>query len=134
MIPPPKIYGKSISKIPHAGVGVRVLNCVIHTSTRIIALLVDESKHYIVEHINLMQMKTYIFNVHLFYGMSVEAVKAIDFSVAKQIVVAKHSLDPWDAIDDEDLSLVGTCDNFLEIATGDDLPEGKVICLGWYQE
>lgn len=79
-------------------------------------------------------MKTYIFNVHLFYGMSVEAVKAISFSVAKQMVVAKHSLDPWDAIEDDDLSLVGTCDNFLHVFTGEELQEGEVICLGSYQE
>lgn len=80
-----------------------------------------------------MQMKTYILNVHLFGGDSAYAVCAMNESAAKQMLIAQSQWDFCeDDIEDDDIRIVGECDNFA--TAGGALKEGEIITISWYQE
>lgn len=78
-------------------------------------------------------MKTYIINVHLFYGDSAYAVAAMSESAAKQMLMAYNQVEPCgDTFVESDMHVVGECTNF---ATADGaIKEGGIVTLAWYQE
>jgi hypothetical protein len=80
-----------------------------------------------------MQMKTYIINLHLFYGNAAYAVCAMSESAAKQMLMADQQWDiTGDTFEESDMTVVGECINFA--TAGGSLKEGEIVTLAWYQE